>query len=116
MSNDRQNVVVDPSLVDRPTIESATFKVFAADTFGLRLGDNLCQIVFALQSMDANDREILLREATAVLSLQSIKVLHLLLSNAIAALEAQVGPIALAPGKEAQLHALFRTRSEKKAD
>ena len=51
---------------------------------------------------------MVLREATAVLSLQSLKVLQLLLTNAVAALEAQIGPIQLAPGKEEQLKSVGR--------
>jgi hypothetical protein len=100
--------IVDPAPPTRPTVDAADHKRFAADTFSLRLSTNVSQVVFSLETVDANDREILVREATAVLSLQSLKVLQLLLTNAVAVLESQVGSIQLAPGKEEQLNAIGR--------
>ena len=46
---------------------------------------------------------VLVQEATAVMTLQSLKVLHRLLGSALAAVEKQFGPIVLAPGKEEEL-------------
>lgn len=87
----------------KPTVLSEQFRRFSADTFGLRVNNNVAQLTFSLETADAEEREILFREATAVLTLQSLKVLQIVLTNTMEAIEKQFGPVALAPGKEEEL-------------
>lgn len=87
----------------KKAVASEHFKRFATDTFGLRLNNNWAQVIFSMDTQDAEEQSCLVQEATAVMTLQSLKVLQILLTNSIAAAEAQFGPIALAPGKEEEL-------------
>lgn len=91
----------------KPTVEATNFRRFAADTFGLRLTNHAAQLSLLLETVDAEEREIQLKEATAVMSLSSLKVLQLILTNAVALAEKQFGPISLPPGKEEELKKLM---------
>jgi hypothetical protein len=99
-----------PEPTPRPTkttIQSEHFRMFAADTYGLRLTNHSAQLSFLLETLDLENREFLLKEATAVLSLPSLKVLQIVLTNALAVAEKQFGPVTLPPGKEEELRAVL---------
>lgn len=78
-----------------------------SDTFSLRLSNHSVQLTFLLDTADKEDREVLLREATAIIPLASLKVLQIVVVNAIAYAEANFGPIVLPPGKEEELRAML---------
>ena len=87
----------------KPVVQSEKYRHFAADNFSVRISNHSAQLTFGLEVVDVNEREVICREATAVLSLQSAKVLQILLSNAIGAVEKRLGLVQLPPGKEDEL-------------
>ena len=95
-------------------IKSDSFKIFTADTFGVRLSNHMAQIVFSIETVNETDQECHVLEATAALSLQSFKVLTLVLANALATVETDLGPIALGPGKEEELRKSFEAIIKKR--
>ena len=87
----------------KPNVVSEEFRRFPADTFSLRINNNLAQVTFSLETADAEEREIVLKEATVILTPQSLKVLQIVLTNALGVFEEQFGAVRLAPGKEEEL-------------
>ena len=93
----------NPKPIEKPVVLSEKYRHFPADNFGVRVSNHSAQITFGLEVADVNEREIICREAMAVMSLQSAKVLQLLLANALAVVEKRFGPVQLPPGKEDEL-------------
>jgi hypothetical protein len=93
----------EPSKDLKRTIESPNFRRIAVDNFGVRISDNMAQLVMGLDTMDLDDKEVTVREATAVMTLRSLKVLQLVLNNVIKMVETDIGIIQLPPGKEEEL-------------
>lgn len=87
----------------KKTIESEDYRRFATDTFGIRLNNNFAQLNFSLDTQTVQEEDCLVLEATAVMTLQSLKILQKLLTNTLNVVEEQFGPIQLAPGKEEEL-------------
>jgi hypothetical protein len=103
----------------KATSESPHFRRFPADTFGLRINNNWAQLTFSLESADVEDRDLVSREATVILTLQSLKVLQLLLAGAVEGIEKQFGPVNLPAGKEEELKkvgGLFQVTPKGKAE
>ena len=93
-------------------LKSKDYRIFGADTFGVRLSNHMAQIAFSMDTMDEADRECLVLEGTATLTLASFKVLTLILANSLASLERDLGPIPLGPGKEEELRKVLGMREE----
>jgi hypothetical protein len=73
--------------------------------FGLRLNENIAQILFSLESGDFHTTEQqIIEEAVIAMTPRSLKVLSIILQNALNALESAQGPISLGPGKEEELN------------
>jgi hypothetical protein len=88
-------------------LKSQDYRVVTADTFGVRLSNHMAQIAFSLDTFDEAERECLILEMTAALSLPSFKVLTIILANSLTSLERELGPIALGPGKEDELRKIL---------
>jgi hypothetical protein len=91
----------------KPTVLSQQYRRFAADTFSMRINDSIAQLSFALETADEKENEIIMREATAVMTPRSLKVMHLLTGLLIQNVEGKFGKIELPPGKEEQLASLM---------
>lgn len=95
------------------TSKSKDYRIFATDTFGLRVSNHMVQLVFSLETVDENGDACIVTEGTAVLTLLSAKILSFVLSQSIADLEAALGPIPLPPGKLEELTKALREAEPK---
>ncbi len=82
---------------------SEHYRQFVVDHFGVSANENLVQLSLSFEGVDVGGSECIIREATAVMPLRSIKVLQILLTNVLNKLETDLGPITLPPGKEEEL-------------
>ena len=90
----------------KPNVLSESYRRIPIDTFSLRISNNGAQLTLSLETTDTNDAEVIVREVTAIMTHQSLKVLQIALTSTLAAVEKQFGPVVLAPGKEDELRKL----------
>lgn len=103
-----------PDLVEKKVIDSPSYRRFAADRFSLRLTDHLAQLTFSLDTVDGEERECTVREATALMTLKSLKVLQLLLAGIVTQTERELGAIPVDPQFEERMKSLIEGRTDVK--
>jgi hypothetical protein len=102
---------------EKPSIKAPAFRAFAADVFGARLNDNICQVSFGLECGSSPENEYVLEEAIVVLTPRSLKVLALALMNGVTQFEAALGQeIQLPPGKMEELEKSFRVARKEQSE
>lgn len=72
---------------------SPDFRRIVADTFSIRLTDNMAEVTFAVQTVDLKGENCVVQEVSAFMTLRSTKVLSKLLAHALENIEKQIGPI-----------------------
>ena len=94
-----------PEQQTKPIVISPDHRRIAVDHFGLRLNDNLAQVILSIETLNEKGEEVIVREATAVLTLRSLKIFHLLLGNILERAERDLGPIEIPQNKLDELKA-----------
>ena len=86
------------------TDRAPDFRIIPADTFGLRLNDNLVQLSVSMDvNVQGTSERMVFEQAIIALSPRSAKVLALVMQKAITVFEERFGAISLPPGKEEQI-------------
>jgi hypothetical protein len=89
-------------MADKKTERGNDFRVVGADAFSMRMNDNTAQIIFGLE-VGVKPDEYILENTLVALSPRSLKVLGLIITQAITSFEGVNGPIPLPPGKMEEL-------------
>jgi len=98
----------------RRTERAPDFKVIAADTFGLRLSDNMIHLAASVDlNVPGSHERIAYEQIVLAMSPRSAKILSLVLQQTIGLFEEKFGTITLPPGKIEQINAnLEKARSD----
>ncbi len=84
-------------------VTSPNHRLVPVDNFGVRVNDNLAQLLFSIETIDDAGNEVVVREMTAVLTPKSLKVLSVMLTNIVANIESELGAIDIPESKLAEL-------------
>lgn len=100
-------------MAETKTQRGSDFRAVPADAFSMRLNDNMAQLIFGMEIGPGSvDKEIL--ENTMVgLTPRSLKVLGMIITQAVASFESVSGPIPLPPGKVEELTAAIKMNIKK---
>ena len=88
------------------------FRAVSADAFSMRLNDNMAHIIFGME-IGPGSNELILENTMVGLTPRSLKVLGMIIAQAVTSFESANGPIPMTPGKAEELAAAVQLHIKK---
>jgi hypothetical protein len=106
--------MADVAQQKKKTVRSRDFKTIFSNGIRMRVGDNDAGITFLIETDDENGTLIFEDQVQILMTPKTLKVLQMVLSHSISELERIIGPITLAPEKQAEIERNLANSSAKR--
>lgn len=99
-------------MADKTMVRGEDFRAVPADAFSMRMNDNMAQLVFGME-IGVGAEASILENTMVALTPRSLKVLGMIITQAISSFESANGVIPMTPGKAEELAKAIRMNINK---